>query len=384
MNICIFGSSFLPQRGGMEYVMHHLATALHQLGNDVTVIAERVRWEPVGVEHDYRLIRYGPAIRGLRGVGLEYISGLLAVLRAHMQNPFDVIHCHGVAIGGRRAAVLKKWLNIPLVMTPHGEDIQRIPEIDYGLRLDPRWDRAIKRNLDAADAVTAISASVARELTHIDQEKIFPVANGIHLSNYGKRSSNFLHDRLNLDRDTSIILSVGRNHIKKGYAYGIKAVERLLADNPDMNLHYALVGRGVSELAPLVTEKRLGKTVSLIEEVSPDQVRECYHSSHVFFSPSIIEGLSLVSIEAIACGLPLVVTNVPGNEDIVQENDCGLIVESKNPDDMARGLHTLLSNKEMREAFGKKALVSARSYDWLKIAERYCDVYARITNPQAH
>jgi len=368
----------------MEYVMHHLATALHQQGNDVTVIAERVRWEPVGVEHDYRLIRYGPAIRGLRGKGLEYVSGLLAVWWAHQKKPFDIIHCHGVTLGGRRAAVLRKWLGIPVVMTPHGEDIQRIPEISYGLRLDPHWDRIVKRNLDAADAVTAISESVARELTHIDQNKIFPVANGIHLSNYGKRDSDFLHRKLNLDRNTRIILSVGRNHIKKGYAYGVKAIECLLADNPDMNFHYVLVGRGVSELAPLVTEKGLGERVSLIEEVSPDQVRECYHSSHIFFSPSIIEGLSLVSIEAIACGLPLVVTNVPGNEDIVQENDCGLIVESKNPGDMARGLHTLLFNTEKHETFSKKALASAQNYDWLQIAERYCDVYSRITNLQAH
>ena len=378
MNICIFGSSFLPQRGGMEYVMHHLATALHQQGKDVTVIAERVRWESVGVEHDYKLIRYGPAIRGLRGIGLEYISGLLAVWHAHKNKPFDVIHCHGVALGGRRAAVLKKWLQIPVVMTPHGEDIQRVPEIGYGLRLDPRWDRIITRNLDAADAVTAISESVARELTHIDQNKVFQVANGIHISNYGKCNSDFLHKRLKLDKNTNIILSVGRNHVKKGYAYGIQAMERLLTDYQYDDYHYVLVGRGVDELEPLVMEKGLEEKVSLIEEVSPDRVRDCYHSSQLFFSPSIVEGLSLVSIEAIACGMPLVVTNVPGNEDIVQENDCGLIVENKNPGDMALGLHTLLVNKEKREAYSKKALASAQKYDWQKIADRYCEVYSNV------
>ena len=362
----------------MEYVIHHLATALHQQGNDVTVIAERVRWEPVGIDHDYKLIRYGPAIRGLRGIGLEYVSGLLAVWRAHKNNPFDIIHCHGVAIGGKRAAVLRKWLEIPVVMTPHGEDIQRIPEIGYGLRLDPKWDKIIEQNLMAADAVTAISQSVARELKHIDQNKIYMIANGVHISNYGKRESQFLRKKLELDVSTNIILSVGRNHIKKGYADGIRAMERLLIDYKYENFHYALVGRGVSELMPLVIEKNLDMKVSLIEEISPDQVRDCYHSSQIFFSPSIVEGLSLVSIEAIACGLPLIATNVPGNEDIVLENDCGLVVENKNPVDMARGLHALLIDREKQEAFSQKALSGAQNYDWQGIAKRYYDVYAKV------
>jgi len=362
----------------MEYVIHHLATALHQLGHEVTVVAERVRWEDVGVDHDYRLVRYGPAVRGLRGKGLEYITGILAVRRAHRQKPFDVIHCHGVAIAGRRARVLRQWLGVPVVMTPHGEDIQRIPEIGYGLRLDPAWDRIIKRNLDAADAVTAISDSVAQELTHIDQSKVFHVANGIHIADYGLHPSDFLRQKLGLAPDTAIILSVGRNHVKKGYADGIRAINRLRQDHGVEDFHYVLVGRGVSELAPLVAALDLGERVSLIEEVPPEQVRDCYHSSQVFFSPSIIEGLSLVSIEAIACGLPLVATDVPGNQDIVRETGCGVIVRHKDPADMARGLYELLSDAGKRAAYAQKAIDGAQGYDWLKIAERYCEVYRKV------
>lgn len=378
MNICIFGASFLPRVGGMEYVMHNLATALHEQGHEVTVIAERLRWEPIGVEHHYKVVRYGPAIRGARKLGLDFISALVAVWRAHRQQPFDVLHSHGVSFAGRRAAVLKKWLGIPVIMTPHGMDIQRIPEINYGLRLDPKWARIIDKNLEAADAVTAISQSVARELTGIDQNKVFCVPNGIHIALYGKQDSRFLHDLLGLKDTANIILSVGRNHIKKGYALGIEAMDRLRADFGYDNFHYVIVGRGVKRLQGLVAEKGLNTFVSLVEEVPPDKVRNCYHSSQIFFSPSIVEGLSLVSIEAIACGLPLVATNVPGNEDIVRDNDCGLIVESRNPSDMARGLHQLLTKPDQRKSFADKALAGASNYDWNEVATQYTNVYTRV------
>ena len=59
MNICMFGSSFLPRRGGMEFVIHHLSNALVHEGHNVTVIAERTAWRGIGVDHDYDLVRKG-------------------------------------------------------------------------------------------------------------------------------------------------------------------------------------------------------------------------------------------------------------------------------------------------------------------------------------
>ena len=118
--------------------------------------------------------------------------------------------------------------------------------------------------------------------------------------------------------------------------------------------------------------------VSLVEEISPDEVRECYRSSQIFFSPSIVEGLSLVSIEAIACGLPLVVTDVPGNEDIVRDNKCGLIVKNQDPANMARGLHELLTDDRARHTYAGNALTGARNYDWTHIADQYIKVYEKV------
>ena len=362
----------------MEYVMHHLATTLHRQGHRVTVIAERLRWQPLGINLEYRVIRYGPAVRGARRLGIDFLCALLAVWRAHRREPFDVIHCHGVSYAGDRAAALRRWLKVPVVMTPHGMDIQRIPEIGYGLRLDPGWDRRIRRNLDAADAVTAISQSVLGELADLAPGKVHLIPNGIFTNMYGRRESIFLRVRLGLGSGTAIILSVGRNHVKKGYADGIRAMRHLIDDYGFEDFRYVLVGRDMSSLEPVIAETGLLDKVTLIEEIPSDEVRDCYHSATIFFSPSIVEGLSLVSIEAIACGLPLVATDVPGNEDIVRDNECGLIVKNRNPHDMARGLYQLLNNPDLRESFAQKALHGSRNYDWNEVANQYTIVYSRV------
>jgi glycosyltransferase involved in cell wall biosynthesis len=263
-------------------------------------------------------------------------------------------------------------------MTPHGEDIQRVPEIGYGLRLDEKWNARICENLRSADVVTAISVSVQNELDCVEPSRIVRIPNGIHTAEYGSRRSQYLRDSLGLGEDTIVALSVGRNHVVKGYDYGIKAMAVLRDRYGAQNVHYVLVGKQMSEHARLVSESSLGGMVTLLEELGPDEVKECYRSADIFFSPSIIEGLSLVSIEAMACGLPLVVTDVPGNADLVRDTGAGIIVRSKDPEDMAQGLNTLINDTETRKALSALAIEKAASYDWKVVAQRYARVYHQV------
>lgn len=377
MRVALFTSSFLPVVGGMEYAVHYLAEALLDRGVDVTVIARR---QPVSdnFAHRYPLIRYGLPFRGGHRFRIDHVTALLALAQLHGEKPLDIANIHSVSVAPQLSLGFFLSKRIPVVMTPHGEDVQRVPEIGYGLRLDARWDRIIRNHLCAADAVTAISNSIARELDWINQEKITNVPNGIHTRVFGCGHATHLQEILGLSPNTRIILSVGRNHIKKGYEYGIRAVAELFRTHDTENWHYVLIGRGVSSLSSLVVELSMQKRVSLIETVSPERLRLYYNSSHIFFSPSIVEGLSLVSIEAMACGLPLVVTDVPGNEDIVSENRCGLIVRNKNVSEMAQGLRALTSNDSLRMSLGELARARAITYDWQEIAGRYIAVYENV------
>jgi glycosyltransferase involved in cell wall biosynthesis len=260
-------------------------------------------------------------------------------------------------------------------MTPHGEDIQRIPDINYGLRIDKAWDRKITNNLRAADYVTAISNSVHADLDMIPEDRIVDIPNGIHVDSYSGKKSSYLRELLGLPGSSKIVLSVGRNHIKKGYDLGIKAISKVINEYNYTNVHYVIIGRDVKQHEKLIHECKVDGYVTLVDELPSSDIIKCYKSADIFFSPSVVEGLSLVSIEAMAAGLPLVVTNVPGNDDVVKANGCGLIVENRNPDDMANGLLKLLGNLQYRMKLSELSMQNCVNYDWSEIAEKYINVY---------
>ena len=363
--------------------IHHLAENLIKLGHNVCVLAKMIKNMKGAAEHyshHYKFIRYGYGFPFSGRTGLDSLSAFLTLRRAHNKNRFDIINCHSVSHAGSRAVFAKKKLNLPLVLTPHGEDIQRVPEINYGLRLKKCWDRKIRSNLKKADAVTAISDSIKNEINFLPQKKIFIIPNGIELDKLDNKKNKFLHKELAIDKNVQIILSVGRNHIKKGYGYGIRAYAVLDEKLKNHNLVYVIIGRDTDKLKPLVSELSLNGKVYLLPQKDRALLLKCYQSAWCFFSPSIVEGLSLVSIEAMASGLPLIVTDVPGNIDIVRDNQCGIVVNNKNIESMAEGILDLYSNMDLYNRSIQKASENSKRYSWENVAKEYLEVYKTVIN----
>ena len=379
MRVCLFSDGFLPGIAGMELAIHYLANALLDIGCDVTVIAKKNK-DASRFDHDYNLVRYGHTFRGSGRSGCNFVSGILALIQEHKKRHFDVINCHGVFYAGSRAVFAKRFMNVPLVMTPHGDDVQSVPELGFGVRLRKKWDRIVRRNLHHADAVTAISASMKNELSFLPNRKIFLIPNGVDAKRFSASRGNFLHELSSLDLNARIVLSVGRNRNVKGYEYGIRAMQILNQMEGFRDLVYVIIGQDTHLLGPLAQELSLQHKVILLPQQDHWTISRCYQSGWCFFSPSICEGLSLVSIEAMAAGLPLVVTDAPGNRDIIRDNRCGLIASNKDPLSMAKQIMLLASDEKLYRNFAKTALEAAQSYDWHNIAQKYLEVYRRVAD----
>lgn len=121
-------------------------------------------------------------------------------IRHHSERPFpELVYPLLPLDGGRR-------------MTPHGIDIQRVPEISYGLRLDPSWDEPNYKE-SSVSGVRNGHQSVRNDLTMIALEKIVDLPNGIHVQRFAGPRSNYLREGLAIAPSTRIVLSVGCNHI---------------------------------------------------------------------------------------------------------------------------------------------------------------------------
>jgi len=385
MNVCLFTDSFLPKIGGMELAVHYLANSLCERGCKVTVVAKYYPGE-TPFTHQYALRQYGNRIPFSGRSGLDTIAGIATLVRANFDNPFDLVNSHGASYAASRVYLAGKsgLLKKPWIVTPHGGDIQMVPDVNYGIRLNPKWDRIVRRNIQAADHVTAISTSILKQLEFIPPEKRSIIPNGIHLNEFAKGDRGFLQNYLNLSADEKIVLSVGRNRKVKGYEYGILAFAAIKKNWPQCPLKYVIIGKNTSNLHPLIRNTNLQNTVFTIPQMSRDEIVKSYSSAWCFLSPSLSEGLSLVSIEAIACGLPLIVSDVPGNSDIVKDNSCGIVVKAKDPNEISRKLIHLLEHPREYALYKSRALERAPRYDWTVIADRYIQVYREVTGRKEH
>lgn len=390
MNIVLYVNSFLPSIGGREIVVHHLARALMALGHQVRVVGPSGWWSRRKIRFEYPLHRW-PTLRGLFK---EQVSLTQLMLDTAIWG-CDVIHAHNTYPTGCTVARLKIIRNLPLVVTPHGEDIHVIPEIGHGLRLNPALRPKIYQALQSAEMLTAISAGVEASLLDAGapQEKIRRIPNGVDIERFQRPIAADVRKWLHLDEASRLIVMVGNYHLRKGHDTLIRSMPLILSEEPRARL--IIVGRNTDTLHPLIRKLDLHDKVKLTGPISfpaivtekgraqsvphkPDWLAAIYRGSEVYVSAGVnegAEGLSLAVLEAMAAGLPIVATDISGNRDIIQDGQNGFLIPPANSAQLAKGVLRLLSNDELRMRMGAKAKGVVKQYEWREIARQYLAVY---------
>jgi len=381
MNVALIALNFLPARGGMEFVVHDLAETLHKIGHDVTVFAPRWKNLPAEHDHSYRLVRFGWNFRGAFRLGFNKWPLKRAFARLHRDNPFDVINSHSAHLSTSYALALKRKFGVPVAVTCHGHDIQRDRTSGYGLRLNPKDDRLIVDNLRAADLVVSISGSVYDDLVDVvPGNKIVSIPNGINIEDDDSPRDTWLRDYVGGGEDV-IFISVGRNVPKKSFDLGLRAFGRSLKRVP--NMRYVHIGRDGESLEALATELGISDRFHAFGEQPRDRVLQAYREADIFFSPAAVEAFPIVTLEAMAAGLPSVVSDGPGNRDVVIDGETGVVAPVGDTNLLADGLVYLASDEQRRRDFGLEALRVIRRYAWPRVADEYVNAFATVTDTGA-
>ncbi|MFN2382960.1 MAG: glycosyltransferase family 4 protein [Gemmatimonadota bacterium] len=373
MRIALLTFNFWPRRAGIEYVVHDLATELHRAGHQVTVFAPRVRERFDEIEHTYGLVRFGLALPGAFRSGLNRFVLRRIFSSQQRGRPFDVINVHSAYLPASYALDLQRAFGVPVVVTCHGHDIQRDAPTGYGVRLRPRADRIVRRNLRAADRVVAISAAVYEELIPlVAPERIACVPNGVRVDAAGEPSAGVL--RRHGVPEGTVILAVGRNHAKKQFDVGLRAFRLLAHEQPDAR--FVHVGRGGTALAGLAAELGVADRFHALGELDRDEVAAAYREAAIFLLPSAVESFGLVTVEAMAAGLPCVVTDAPGSRDLVAHGTTGLLAPIGDVAALGEALIELARDPARRRALGRAGRqVAVARYGWPAVAQAYVEVY---------
>lgn len=391
LNIVLYVNSFLPALGGREFVIHYLADALLRLGHRVRVVGPAGFLQHRKLVFDYPVHRW-PTSRGLLP---EQVAKTQLFLDTVLWG-CDVIHAHNTYPTGYLAARMRRVRRLPLVITPHGEDIQTIPEINYGLMLVPELKKKIVYGLNAAERVTAISKKIRDVLIEagVSGDKIDMVPNGVDIIRFGQASTLNVREWLGLEPAARLITTIGRYNPRKGQEFLVRAMPAILAAEPHARL--IIVGENTEILQPLIRDSGLAGKVILTGGISPagsilsravaassarkepDHLAELLCSSELYVSAGTddnSEGLSLAVLEAMAAGLPIVATDISGNKDVVTDGKNGYLVKPSDAAGLATAISKVLTNRELSAELSVEAKRVASNYDWINVARQYVDTY---------
>ncbi len=381
MNIALVTLNFWPLTGGMEMVVHDLAGALHDLGHDVSVFAPSLRGRHEEIDHRYHLVRFGWTLRGAFRFGLNKYVLAREFSRLHRAGPFDVINAHSAYLATSYALHLKRRFGVPVVVTAHGSDIQRLPDVGYGVRLDPANDRLVRRNLEQADLTVSISRSVYENLAQIlPDAKIVSISDGVAVGPATDGSGAWVRERIGV-HSGGIVIAVGRNVAVKSFPDGVRAFALAAKDLPDV--HFVHIGRDGEPLVELASELGVADRFHALGEVQRERVFAAYHEADLFFSPAAMESFGLVTFEAMAAGLPCLVSDGPGNRDAVEHGGNGSVVPVGDIDAMAAAMVGLIRDEDKRRRYGTASREMVARFAWPVVAAEYADAFRDLISRAA-
>lgn len=252
----------------------------------------------------------------------------------------------------------------------------------------PREDRwralkgTIRRKLEwvacaKSRCAIAVSHIVRQELIEeigIPARKVALIHNGIHLTSAPAGDLTAKRHQLGLLPDDLVLVAVGRLAEIKNYRLLLEALARAIREAPTLKL--IMVGDGPERSNLEATVARLGvsERVHLLGERA--DVGDWLALGDVFVLPSYYEGISIALLEAMAAGLPAVVTRVGGNPEVVADRESGLLVDSGDTEGFARALVVMFREPPLRKAMGQAARARVeKDFDLMKAVGRYEEIY---------
>lgn len=302
-------------------------------------------------------------------VGMRFYSRWMAravepvLRRMQAERPIDLIDAHYVYPDGHAAVLLARRLKLPVVITARGSDIHQFSQM-------PSIRPMIREALSAADGVIAVSEALKRRMVElgIEPEKIAVIRNGIDGAIFAPRDRAQARHRLGIAADARLVLSVGGLTPVKGFD---RLIDAMAAIRDERAVLYIL-GEG-PERAALTDRIRAGRTagrVFLPGARHHSELADWYSAADLFCLASHREGCPNVVLESMACGAPVLASDVGGIAEILPPA-CGRVLALSSPGAFAAEITRALDATWDREEIAR--LGAARS--WQQVAGEVLGYY---------
>jgi len=379
--LCIVTHTFLPHVGGIEKVVNEQSKRLLHKNYSPTVVTNRI-----GTPKTYRVDGvpvqcYESLNTGFR-LGIPYSIPTIPSLPVFVKNiaASEIVHAHGHPyLTSLIAGKLAKQYGKPFVLTQHNTYIEYNSIFD---QVETVNDLSVgKQNLNSADQIIAISQATRDYVLRLGAKpsKVKVVYNGVDLARFrsirGKREE--MRRKLGIPQDATVVLTVRRLVYKNGVDTLLDCAKIATKKNP--KIVFLAVGKGpdLESVRGQVARLGLETNFKLVGFVSDDDLPFYYNLADLFVLPSKSgEGLPLVALEAMACGLPVVATDVGGIKEILV-NDYGKLVPPKQPELLANAILEFSAVDFSSRKTELRAKVEEK-FSWDSNVERLVELYEEL------
>jgi len=371
MNIAQISATFPPYMGGTGNVCFNYSIGLAKLGHNITVVTSKNTTHysyPISIS----VKSYTPVLR----IGNAPLIPQIIKLKN-----FDIIHLHYPFFFGDGLTYLNHKINkLKYILTYHNDVIFNNYLRYFMLFYNATITQKLLFNAEKI-CVTSLDYAINSNLCNwVSPERFIEIPNGVDIKRFNPNInlSVFKH---NFD-GFEIILFVGaldRPHYFKGIEYLLRAFSTL---NRKKTL-LLIVGDGNLKQYYMKLSESLGilNHTVFLGKVTDEDLPYYYALSDIFVLPSINAGeaFGMVLLEAMACGIPVIASNLPGIRKVVDDGVNGLLVIPKNVPDLALKIDFLLENEKIRKDFGKSGRQKVEAqYAWEKIIRKLERLYSTV------
>ena len=389
--------------GGMNVYVREITRQLGELGVHVDVFTRSQDEHVPHVLHDLgygnRVVHIpaGPEVplpkQALVNHLPEFVQGIRE-FSAGKGLTYDVIHSH-YWMSGVAALELKRLWNIPVVNMFHtlvlmkNRVAQSPAEIEGGYRLE--GELKVLREADRIIAATPAELAQLQWLYQADISKIAVIPPGVDTGKFYPIPPDEAKEFIGVPPCGRMILFVGRIEPLKGLDVLLESIAQMRARDVSEEYRFCLVVIGgeadrndmsaeMNRIQALREQSGLQDLVAFLGKRSQDTLPYYYSAAEVVVVPSHYESFGMVALEAMACGTPVVASQVGGLAYLVQDGQTGYTVPVDDPAALADRLLSLLSNPGLRQRMGETAVETARGYAWQRIANKVIAVYSDLVD----
>jgi D-inositol-3-phosphate glycosyltransferase len=327
----------------------------------------------------------------------EFIEGVIRFAEEERVS-YDMLYSHYWLSGWVARALRERW-GTPIVQMFHtlGHMKNRVAQRDS----DRETGRRIEVETEIvrfADWLVAATPSEKAQLTWLygaDPHKISVISPGVDLRRFHPIDKNLAKTAIGAPEHNRLILFVGRVEPLKGIDTLLRAMALVAQRHPDGTCKtcVAIIGgnpsRGeqaenaeMARLQALRAELGISDLVTFLGAKDQDTLQYYYSAAEMVVMPSHYESFGMVALEAMACGTPVVASEVGGLAFVVRDGVTGFHVPERDPEALAAKVERLLSDDVLRMRLGRRAACWAESYGWPVIADRLLDLFHELAGVQ--